>query len=249
MSQQQQQQQQRGPVPAPGAEPMQLTRACPACSTPTYAMALLTRFPGWDRDVAATRHQCHACNHVSTRYTVGVAPTHTQGQRTVLHVRHPRDLDRDVLKSEHAVLAVPALGLQLPGATMAGTLCSVRELLAFVRGDVAGNYARAMGEAAENGGEDQEAQLAALGAFLDKLTRVLSLEATGDEDQVEKDWFVADGVVAADSPLTIEISDPAGNSYIAPMGDDVALDTARTIEDFERTAEMVAMLEELLAVE
>ncbi|KAI9175309.1 nucleolar zinc-finger protein [Blastocladiella emersonii ATCC 22665] len=217
------------PVPIDGAEPLQIARDCPACGIKTSAVAILVRLPHWDREVAATRHSCHECRHVSTKYTVGVMPTAARGVRHTLHVRHPRDLDREMLKSEYAVLSVPKLGLQLTEEAMAGTLCTGRELLGFIRNDVAGNYARAMAEGKVEEGDDQ---ITALRQFLEQLSALLALDVDGDEEV--EDHLVAAGLATADAPFVIEIEDPAGNSYIQPLGEH---DNALTVAEFDRTPE------------
>ncbi|KNE65454.1 hypothetical protein AMAG_11079 [Allomyces macrogynus ATCC 38327] len=220
------------PQPPPGAVPMDIARDCPACATRTRATAVLTRLPHWDRDVAATRIQCHACGHTSTKYTAGTQPTAPHGEVWTLTMRHPRDLDRDLLKSEFATLEVPWLGLELDGASLAGTLCSVRELLAFVRGDVAARYAQALAQAQS----EDDPNVQGIAAFLGKISKVLELEAAAAaEEQEDMDHFVSADLATVDDPFTVILRDAAGNSWMQMRA---AGDKQIVIETFVRTPEM-----------
>ncbi|ORZ38675.1 ZPR1 zinc-finger domain-domain-containing protein [Catenaria anguillulae PL171] len=230
------------PEPTLGAVPMSLARPCPNCGVTTEAMAVLTRLPFWDRDLAATRHSCHACRNVCTKYTVGTQPTHPKGQKTTLRLRRPSDLDRDLLKSEFATLSIARLGLTLSEDAMCGTLCTVRELLTFVRGDVAGNYARALAQMDEQSKASEDPQMQALEHFLSILSGILALEAGADAADAEanEDLFIAAGLATEEEPLTVELEDPAGNSFIKPKVAPPALDQDLVVVEFERTEEIKA---------
>lgn len=73
---------------------------------------LMTRIPHF-REVILTSFDCSHCGHHNT----GFQPGRVQelGVRYELAIKEPRDLSRQVVKSDHATFSIPEVELEIPG--------------------------------------------------------------------------------------------------------------------------------------
>eukprot|EP00768_Dysnectes_brevis_P006958 gnl/Dysnectes_brevis/568_a627_3299.p1 GENE.gnl/Dysnectes_brevis/568_a627_3299~~gnl/Dysnectes_brevis/568_a627_3299.p1 ORF type:complete len:484 (-),score=152.62 gnl/Dysnectes_brevis/568_a627_3299:101-1513(-) len=113
---------------------MVLPGVCPACRADCGNKMLQIRIP-YFRECLLMAAKCEDCGFksIEVKSAGAIAPN---GRRTVLHVRDPSDLSRDVLKSDSASVVIPELELELSPGTMGGVYTTVEGLLTMVRDEL-----------------------------------------------------------------------------------------------------------------
>jgi len=162
---------------------------------------------------------CDACGYRSNDVKTGgeIPPL---GRKITLHVRAPRDLARDILKSESCELECPELGLSVNPGTLGGRFTTVEGLLTQVRDDLRSQIFEA---------DARPAAAAPAGAGGDSL------------NSTERDKWTAffaglDDAVAGRREFRLVLADPLASSYVQSLADDPSQpDEQMTIEDYTRT--------------
>lgn len=154
---------------------------CLRCQEMGTTRLLMTRIPHF-REVILTSFDCSHCGHHNT----GFQPGRVQelGVRYELAIKEPRDLSRQVVKSDHATFSIPEVELEIPGDGEKGEVTTVEGI---IRRTIEGlNQDQSARRLINPEIADQ------IEIFMDKLTSLLSLE----------------------EPFTIVVDDTTGNSFV-----------------------------------
>lgn len=206
-------------VEQPSAEPQQppsgaqLPSACTACgATAVGGFEAAARQPveSFIRSCFIVSAACSSCSAraVEVRSSGGVS---AQGSRLRLRVQEPADLERAVLQSASASVAVPELELALSTGSNAGMATTVGQLIGNLAEQLGNNPALAPGGTAHaEGAEEERAEWA---SFLASLLAFSKLER----------------------PWTLELTDPLDSSFIAaPAGVEEGQDKRLTRVMYDR---------------
>jgi len=155
---------------------------------------------------------CEVCGARTNEVKVGGGIAE-QGRRIRLRVTDPSDLTRDVLKSETCTLKIPDLDFEAQLMSNGGKFTTVEGLLEAVKEQLLTGNPFLMGDSAT---EEIKSKMAAFSTRLDDL-------------------------LTGQTPFTILLDDPAGNSFIqnfyAPDPD-----PEMSVEDYDRTPDDDAFL-------
>jgi zinc finger protein len=99
---------------------------CLACREQGVTRLLLTKIPFF-REVIVSSFQCDHCGHID-RSIQSAGRIQDRGVRCTLTVATPRDLNRQVVKSEYASFSIPELEFEQP-AIRKGDITTVEGLL------------------------------------------------------------------------------------------------------------------------
>eukprot|EP00026_Physarum_polycephalum_P001957 Phypoly_transcript_01961.p2 GENE.Phypoly_transcript_01961~~Phypoly_transcript_01961.p2 ORF type:complete len:436 (+),score=95.42 Phypoly_transcript_01961:1568-2875(+) len=178
---------------------------CMNCHEQGTTRLLLTKVP-YFKEIIVMAFSCPHCGYESNEIQSGSA-IQEKGIHFVLHVQTRKDLNRQVIKSDTAVITIPELDFEIPAITQKGSLNTIEGFLQQTIG------------ALKDGQEDRKKVdpnvAEQVGKFIDKLQ----------------------ACVEADQPtFTFTLDDPAGNSFIEnPLmpADDPQL----KVTHYERTEE------------
>ena len=192
--------------------------SCPGCMHPCATHMTMVDIPHF-KQVVIMSTACDACGYRSNDVKTGgeIPPL---GRKITLHVRAPRDLARDILKSESCELECPELGLSVNPGTLGGRFTTVEGLLTQVRDDLRSQIFEA---------DARPAAAAPAGAGGDSL------------NSTERDKWTAffaglDDAVAGRREFRLVLADPLASSYVQSLADDPSQpDEQMTIEDYTRT--------------
>lgn len=186
---------------------------CPGCTKPTLMLTQMVNIP-YFKQVILMSTNCSECGYRSSEAKTG-GKVPEKGKRIWLDVRSPKDLRRDILKSETCMLKVPECRVEIEPGTMGGRFTTVEGLLTQVRDDLKSTVFDV--------GDD---------------------EAVSDSMPNEKktNWKTffsqLDKAIAGELQFTIEMEDPLANSYCQNF--DIpgpGLDPQIRTEEYERTEE------------
>ena len=188
-------------------EVMVFPGACPACRLQADTRMFATRIP-YFREVVVMCTSCDGCGYRNSDLRAGGAIP-PRGRELMLSVATPRDLSRDVIKSETADVAVPELELELGCGTLGGRVTTVEGLLCEVRDALQRTRFSAMGDSAR--------------------PRVRS----------EWEAFFAglEECITGARPFTLVLRDPLASCYISADTEDPAADPKLRVREFDRTFE------------
>jgi len=179
---------------------------CDQCHAPAETRMKMTSIPHF-KEVVIMATTCDVCGARTNEVKVGGGISE-KGRRISLRVTDPSDLTRDVLKSETCTLKIPDLDFEAQLVSNGGKFTTVEGLLEAVKEQLLTGNPFLMGDSATS---EVKAKMASFTLRLDELL-------TGKK------------------PFTIELDDPAGNSFIqnfyAPDPD-----PEMVVEDYERTKE------------
>merc|ERR1712168_872249 len=179
---------------------------CDQCQSPAETRMKMTSIPHF-KEVVIMATTCDVCGARTNEVKVGGGISE-KGRRIFLRVTDPSDLTRDVLKSETCTLKIPDLDFEAQLESNGGKFTTVEGLLEAVKEQLLTGNPFLMGDSATS---EVKAKMASFALRLDELL-------TGKK------------------PFTIELDDPAGNSFIqnfyAPDPD-----PEMVVEDYERTKE------------
>jgi zinc finger protein len=172
---------------ADGGEVAAVPTDCPACGAPGENRSCRLAIPHF-KEIVIMAFSCGNCGFHSGDIRVGggISPT---AKRVTLHARAPRDLAREVIKSEDAAVAIPECGLEILPGSLGGKFTTVEGLIRDVIGNLREKNPFALGDSAE-GKQAFERTINALRAC-------------------------ADG----EAPFTLVIDDPLANSHIQEFDD------------------------------
>ena len=186
---------------------------CPGCNKPARMLVQMVNIPHF-KQVIVTTTLCDMCGYKTNDVkTGGEIPRH--GKRIWLHVKDPKDLRRDILKSETCLLKIPECRVEVTPGTMGGRFTTVEGLVTQIRDDLKGSIFDA--------GEDD-------------------VPTDSMPSDMKKEWgtFFAqlDKAIEGEIQYTILMEDPLGNSYCQPLDlDDSGKDPKIKTQEYERTAE------------
>ena len=118
-----------GAIQANEGEVTVLESMCPQCEGNGESRLLFTTIPHF-RQVIVSSFGCHEedCGHTNRCVQFsGEFPSH--GVVCELHVMDAFDMNRQIVKSEHGVITIPELELEIPPATQSGTINTVEGIL------------------------------------------------------------------------------------------------------------------------
>eukprot|EP01054_Gregarina_sp_Poly1_P009474 Gregarina_sp_Poly_1__9473@NODE_594_length_7275_cov_67_691593_g459_i0_p1_GENE_NODE_594_length_7275_cov_67_691593_g459_i0NODE_594_length_7275_cov_67_691593_g459_i0_p1_ORF_typecomplete_len494_score75_88zfZPR1/PF03367_13/1_4e52zfZPR1/PF03367_13/1_9e49HypA/PF01155_19/43HypA/PF01155_19/0_45Zn_Tnp_IS1595/PF12760_7/22Zn_Tnp_IS1595/PF12760_7/2e02Zn_Tnp_IS1595/PF12760_7/26zincribbons_6/PF07191_12/8_2zincribbons_6/PF07191_12/7_1OrfB_Zn_ribbon/PF07282_11/68OrfB_Zn_ribbon/PF07282_11/13_NODE_594_length_7275_c len=192
------------------AEVQSIESFCVNCERNGTTQLLLTRIP-YFQDVVITSFECPHCNYKNNGVQMagGIQP---MGERIECEVQSIDDLDRQIIKSEHASVFLPALDFEIPAQTQKGIASTMQGVIS---------------QAADNLAKDQPVRMA-LDATI----------GTAIEDVINNLRKMAAGETL---PFKFILDDPAGNSFIenpnAPQADSCLFSVK-----YERTREQLHQL-------
>lgn len=185
---------------------------CPGCSKTIMLKIQLVDIP-YFKQVFITAANCDACGYRTNDVKTG-GEIPNKGQRIWLHIQDPKDLSRDILKSETCLLEVPECNVQVVPGTMGGRFTTVEGLLTQIRDDLRGSIFDIDDTDGTASDSMPESNKQAWAAFFSKLDQAIKCEFK----------------------YTIKLEDPLANSYAqsfhAPEPDPQIV-----IEEYERTAD------------
>lgn len=184
---------------------------CDQCQAPAETRMKMTSIPHF-KEVVIMATNCEVCGARTNEVKVGGGISE-KGRRITLRVTDPSDLTRDVLKSETCTLKIPELDFEAQLVSNGGKFTTVEGLLEAIKEQLLTGNPFLMGDSAT---EQVKSKMAQFSTRLDDL-------------------------LTGQTPFTIMLEDPAGNSFIqnfyAPDPD-----PEMEVEDYERTPEDDAFL-------
>lgn len=168
-------------------EMTEMTSMCPTCEQNGITRLMLTKIPHF-REIIVSSFECGnpECRETNREIQFGgqYGPRHIVVE---LAVRNAADMNRQVVKSENAVLIIPELELEMPRETQKGSLNTVEGLLV----------------------QTIEGLM-----FQQPLRRVMEPAIA---DQIEAFCAKLESYRDGSKPFTVKIDDPSGNSFIEPI--------------------------------
>ena len=112
---------------ATNGEAMEVASLCMNCDEQGTTRILPTTIPRFGQ-VVIMAFECYACNYTSNDVQ-NAADVKPLGVHYSLCVNTRDDLDRQIIKSEHATICLPGLDFEIPPITQAGSLSTVEGVL------------------------------------------------------------------------------------------------------------------------
>ncbi|CAJ1987936.1 zinc-finger protein ZPR1 [Leishmania donovani] len=178
---------------------------CPKCQEMGTTRLMITSIPHF-KEIIVSSFECQRCGEVNNEVAFGG----TFGPKRVryeLQVHSKQDLDRQVVKSEFATIAIPELELEIPPESQKGNLNTVEGIL----------------EQTYSGLQLQQP--------------LRKIQHPDLYEKIEAFCAKLESFRSGDVPFTLTLDDPAGNSYIEPIHDyyHPTLDPQLTKYEKERT--------------
>ncbi|PFH37589.1 ZPR1 zinc finger domain-containing protein [Besnoitia besnoiti] len=161
---------------------------CPSCEENGKTLLLLHKIPHF-KEIILVSFSCPHCNY-SNREVQSAAALAPQGVRLELTVRRPADFDRQLVKGEHATVILKELEIEIPPKRERGELTTVEGLTRHM---------------IETLRLDQPAR------------RVQCPQVAEQIDQVILKLVRCIASDALETPWTLILDDPSGNSYIEAL--------------------------------
>ncbi|RVD84881.1 uncharacterized protein DFL_003218 [Arthrobotrys flagrans] len=184
----------------------QIESLCMNCHENGTTKLLLISIPFF-REVILMSFECPHC-HFKNSEVQAAGEIQPRGVKYTFQVENPDDLQRQVVKSDSCTCKFPALELEIPAQR--GQLTTVEGLLRGVLEDLEVDQEKRKDVDKEN--------FYKIEAFLEKARKML-------EEHKEKGIY----------PWTLELDDPAGNSWVQPIIEDLRGKWTRT--DYPRSRE------------
>lgn len=184
---------------------------CPGCLKAASFNVQKVNIP-YFKEVFICAVVCTRCGYRTNDVKTG-GEISDSGSRIWLEVKEPRDLQRDILKSETCLLKIPECQVEVQPGTMGGRFTTVEGLLTQVRDDLHGSIFD-LDDKDGSGGDSMPAE----------------------KKKTWQDFFARlDKAINAEITYTILLEDPLGNSYVQSHGPDP--DPQIRTEEYERTLE------------
>lgn len=169
-------------VTAELGEMTELESMCPRCQENGTTRLMITMIPHF-REIIVSSFDCQHCGETNNEIQFGGA----FGEKHVhyeLQVRNSKDMNRQIVKSEHATINIPELELEVPPQTQKGSLNTVEGIL----------------------------QQTVDGLMAEQPVRkVMQPEIY---EKVEAFCSKVNQYRGGEKPFTLIVDDPAGNSYV-----------------------------------
>lgn len=192
----------------------ELPVTCPGCrKNQGLTVIQMVKIPHF-KQVIVWKTQCAACE-----YSEGVVKTggaiSPKGQRISVNIRGPKDLGRDILKSETCLLTIPEIEISVQRGTLGGRFTTVEGLLTEIRDSLKG---KVYGLDGENESSDSRPE--------------------SDRQAWTNVFGQLDKAIEGEIPFTIVMEDPLSNCYCQSY-DDIGpgMDSQIQSEEYERTEE------------
>jgi zinc finger protein len=185
---------------------------CPGCTKSCVTHMKMVEIPHF-KQVVIMSTVCDHCGYRSNEVKTG-GEVPEKGKKITLKVEGPKDLARDILKSESCALECPELSLSVNPGTLGGRFTTVEGLLTQVRDDLHQQIFD-VGDETGTGGDSLPAEA----------------------KQTWKSFF--DGLndaIKGERKFTVVLKDPLASSYVQNLclpGNDPQIE----MEEYERTAE------------
>jgi zinc finger protein len=101
-----------------GSGVTEIDSVCMNCYETGHTKLLLTRIPFY-RDVIISSFSCDHC-HTQNNGVESANKIQDRGVRYKLEVKDQKDLNREMVKSDHALLQIPAIDFEIPSHTQKG---------------------------------------------------------------------------------------------------------------------------------
>ncbi|KAL2902312.1 Zinc finger protein ZPR1 [Bienertia sinuspersici] len=160
------------------------------------------------KEVIVMASSCDACGYRNSELKPGGSIS-DKARRTIVYVKNPKDLNRDVIKSDSASVKIPEVDLELASGTLGGMVTTVEGLVTKIGESLERVHGFTFGDSLEEGRKEKWLD------FNARLNKLLSLE----------------------EPWTLILDDALANSFIAPVTDDFENDSQLKIEEYERSWE------------
>uniref|UniRef100_A0A8C8RSB7 Zinc finger protein ZPR1 n=1 Tax=Pelusios castaneus TaxID=367368 RepID=A0A8C8RSB7_9SAUR len=108
-------------------EVLQFNTNCPECNAPANTNMKLVQIPHF-KEVIIMATNCDVCGHRTNEVKSGGA-IEPLGTRITLHITHPSDMTRDILKSETCSVEIPELEFELGMGALGGKFTTLEGLL------------------------------------------------------------------------------------------------------------------------
>lgn len=164
-------------------EVMQFQTNCPDCNSPCETNMKLTKIP-YFKEVVIMATNCDVCGHRSNEVKSG-GGIEPQGIRIELTISNPKDLTRDILKSETCDVTIPELELEMGPTTLGGRFTTVEGILVAMKEQIAES------KTLFKDSQDPEIKKR-IQKFTDDFEELMTLK----------------------KPFKLVLDDPAGNSYV-----------------------------------
>jgi len=179
---------------------------CPSCNAPARTNMKITTIPFF-KEVVIMCTLCDACGDKTNEVKSG-GGIEPKGKKITLKLTDPTDLNRDLLKSETCSIAIPELEFEMGGGALGGRFTTLEGLLINMEDEIENNSLWGSGDASA---PDVQERMAKFKSRLADCREGRTL-------------------------FTLELDDPAGNSYLqnvyAPEED-----PNMTVEEYERSYE------------
>ncbi|KAL6719433.1 nucleolar zinc-finger protein [Lecanora helva] len=189
-----------------------LPTSCPGCTKIAQLLIQKVNIPHF-KEVVLMNTNCGACGYQTKDVKTG-GEVSAKGKRIWLEVKSPKDLHRDILKSESCLLRIPDFELSVEPGTMGGRFTTLEGLLTQLRNDLKG--------AVYDIDDDQPS------------------DSMAEADKQKWSAFFAqlDKAIAVSIPYTVVMEDPLANSYcqnfdVPGPGNDPQIRS----EEYDRTEE------------
>jgi len=163
----------------------EMSSLCMSCGEEGTTRLMLHKIPHF-RELIIASFECPACGERNNEVTFG-GEIQPQGSICTLKVTDPKDLDRQLIKSDTATVTIPEIEFEIPAKTQKGEITTIEGLL------------RRAGENLSLYQEERMAQMPEVGQAVALVILALTQMAMGD---------------GARLPFHLVINDPAGNSYV-----------------------------------
>jgi zinc finger protein len=188
-------------------EMTELESMCPKCEENGVTRLMITEVPFF-KQIIVSSFACEHCGERNTEVSFGgsYGPKRTRHHLTV---KCAEDMGRQIVKSEHAILRIPELELELPRETQKGSLNTIEGVLVHTIEGL---------------------------QFEQPVRRIMEPEfAAKIDDFCKRLESYRDGSI----PFSIILDDPAGNSFIQPRYDyyHPTIDAQLQLFTFTRTRE------------
>ncbi|BBN05014.1 zinc finger protein [Marchantia polymorpha subsp. ruderalis] len=186
-------------------EVMTFPATCGACISPCETRMYVTNIP-YFKEVIVMASTCESCGYRNSELKPG-GSIPKKGKKITLQVKSKRDLSRDVIKSDSAMVIVPEVELELSPGTLGGLVTTVEGLICQISESLKRVHGFSIGDSADPWRKNKWQD------FDNHLKKLL---------ECEEEW-------------SLVLDDALANSFIAPATDDFEADTQLISEDYERS--------------
>ena len=190
-----------------------LPTSCPGCTKIAQMLIQKVNIPHF-KEVVLMNTNCNDCGYQTKDVKTG-GEVSAKGKRIWLEVKSPKDLHRDILKSQSCLLRIPEFELSVQPGTMGGRFTTLEGLLTQLRDELKSSIYDVGDESAPS----------------DSMTE--------RDKQKWSDFFAQiDKAIAVEIPYTVVMEDPLADSYcqnfdIPGSGNDPQLRS----DEYDRTEE------------